>query len=260
MVDLRFSATELADRRNRITSFISEQVAAAGVEGVIIGLSGGLDSSVTAALAVKALGSGRVHGLSLPAAVSADEHRSDAERLAHDLGISFDEIEIEPLVEDIVSVTPSDDVGRVPRGNARARIRAVLSYTLANEENHLVLGTGNRSEALVGYFTKYGDGAVDCHPIGNLYKCQVRQLARELAIPEGIIEKPPTAELWESQTDEDELGLSYDDLDPILALHVDGPLSVAATARTLDCPVETVEHVADLVDRSAHKRTLPPTP
>jgi NAD+ synthase len=146
-------------------------------------------------------------------------------------------------------------------GNARARTRTVLNYLVANHEDALVLGTGNRSEAMVGYFTKYGDGAVDCHPIGNLYKQQVRQLAAHVGVPGELVEKPPTAGLWADQTDEEEMGIDYDSLDAILALHVDGPLSVAATAREVEeLTEEQVERVRQMSERTEHKRRVPPSP
>ena len=260
MVDLSLSEAELAAERQRITRFIREQVDEAGANGAVLGLSGGIDSSLTAALTVEAVGADAVTGLSLPAAVSSDRHRNDAELVADQLGLDLTVIEIEPLVSPLVEAVPHSSIGERARGNASARLRAVLNYLIANEEGRLVIGTGNRSEALVGYFTKYGDGAVDCHPIGGLYKCQVRQLARALDIPERIIEKPPTAELWAGQADEDELGLEYDQLDRILALNVDGPLSVAATARELDCSPELVERVRGLVSGAEHKRQMPPAP
>ncbi len=260
MIDLRFDAVELAERRDRIVSFIRDTHDAAGSDGVVIGLSGGIDSSLTASLAVEALGPDEVYGVSMPASVSADRHRSDAERLAAQLEIRFDTVEIEPVVAACIASLSHDDVDTFARGNARARVRAVLSYLIANEENRLVLGTGNRTEALVGYFTKYGDGAVDCLPIGNLYKCQVRQLARDVGVPDDIVEKPPTAELWTDQTDEDELGIEYDTLDAILALHVDGSLPRSRTAELADCAVETVDRVVSMVQTSAHKRAVPPAP
>jgi NAD+ synthase len=123
-----------------------------------------------------------------------------------------------------------------------------------------VLGTGNRAEAAVGYFTKYGDGAVDCHPIGNLYKQQVRQLAHHVGVAEDLAEKTPTAELWEEQTDESEMGVDYDTLDAVLALHVDGPLSRAATVRTVGCEPDAVDRIVGMYERSAHKRRMPPAP
>jgi NAD+ synthase len=131
---------------------------------------------------------------------------------------------------------------------------------VANHENRLVLGTGNRTEALAGYYTKYGDQAVDCNPIGNLYKLQVRQLAAYADVPEDLIEKTPSAGMWAGQTDEEELGVGYDTLDRVLALYVDGPLSKAATTRTLDVDPALVERVEELHTRSEHKRHMPPAP
>jgi NAD+ synthase len=145
-------------------------------------------------------------------------------------------------------------------GNVRVRTRGVLNYFVANAEARLVLGTGNRSETLTGYYTKYGDQAVDCNPIGNLYKRQVRQLAAYIGVPEDLVEKPPSAEMWVGQTDEEEMGLSYDLLDAILVLHVDGPLSTSATANTLDIDESTIDRVDELYARSEHKRHMPPAP
>ena len=260
MLELHFSDAELDRRRDHITNFVREQVDTAGAEGAVLGLSGGIDSTLVAHLAVDALGAENVHGLVLPARVSGDDNMSDAERVARELEMSYDVIEIEPIVESLLGAYPEAEGDRMAVGNARARVRGVLNYLVANHESRLVLGTGNRSEGAVGYFTKYGDGAVDCHPIGNLYKVQVRQLARHVGVPDDLVEKPPTAELWADQTDEDELGLTYDTLDSILATHVDGPLSVDATARHLGVEPETVEHVRALFEASEHKRNPPPAP
>ncbi len=260
MVDLRFSEEELETVNARITGFISEMIEEAGADGAVLGLSGGIDSTLTAYLAADALGAERIHGLVLPATVSSEDNMSDAERVAQDLGISYDVIEIEPIVDAFVGALPEVKGDHVAVGNARARIRAVLNYLLANHENRLVLGTGNRAEAAVGYFTKYGDGAVDCHPIGNLYKQQVRQLAHHVGIAEELAEKTPTAELWEEQTDESEMGVGYDTLDAVLALHIDGPLSKAATVRAVGCDPEAVERIVGMYERSAHKRRMPPSP
>lgn len=251
---------ELDRTRQRITSFIEETTTAAGADGAVLGLSGGIDSTLTAYLAVEALGSEGLHGLVMPGTVSSEDNMSDAEVVATELGISHDVIEIEPIVDSFLTAYPEASPDQVAVGNARARTRAVLNYLVANHEDRLVLGTGNRSEALVGYFTKFGDQAVDCNPIGNLYKCQVRGLARYVGVPDPIIEKEPTAGLWAGQTDEAELGLSYEHLDAILALHVDGPADVSATARAVGVDESTVTHVEDLVARSAHKRSMPPTP
>ncbi|PGF15643.1 NAD(+) synthetase [Natrinema sp. CBA1119] len=260
MIDLRFSDGELERQRDHITAFIRDRVDAAGADGVVLGLSGGIDSTLTGYLAVEALGAENVHGLVLPATVSSEGNMSDAELVAQDLEISYDVLEIEPIIDTILSTYPEAEGDREAVGNARARVRAVLNYLVANHESRLVLGTGNRSEAAVGYFTKYGDGAVDCHPIGNLYKGQVRQLARHVGVSEELAAKTATAELWADQTDEGELGISYETLDDILATHIDGPLSVAATCRLLEVDEETVERVRGMYERSEHKRNAPPAP
>ncbi|MFD1632727.1 NAD+ synthase [Haloplanus ruber] len=267
-LDLRLSEAELADAREHIVSFVRQTVDHAGADGAVLGLSGGIDSTLTAHLAVEALGADAVHGLVMPSEVNAADNMSDAERIARDLDIEYDVIDIEPIFDAFVSAFPGETDGdrletdplRTAAGNVRVRIRAVLDYFVANAENRVVLGTGNRSEALTGYFTKYGDGAVDCHPIGNLYKQQVRQLAAHVGVDDDLVTKTPSAEMWLGQTDEAEMGLDYDTLDAILALHVDGPLSEAATVRALDVTAEQIDRVVDLYETSAHKRAMPPSP
>ncbi len=260
-VDLLLSEAEIEARRERIVEFIAETVDDAGAEGAVLGLSGGIDSTTTAYLAVEALGSDDLRGLLMPSEVNADADRTDAERVAETLGIEYDVVDIAPVVDSFVEAAPdgvADD--RTALGNVRVRTRAVLNYFVANAEDRVVLGTGNRSEALAGYYTKYGDQAVDCNPIGNLYKSRVRQLARHLGVPEDLVERTPTAGMWEGQTDEEEMGLGYDELDGVLALHVDGPFSKSATCRTLGLPESTVERVVEMYKESEHKRRMPPAP
>ena len=268
-VDLQLAESELDATREHIVSFIRDQVEAAGVDGVVIGLSGGIDSTLTAYLAADALGSDAIHGLVMPSTVNVEENMSDAERIAMELEIPHDVIPIRPVVDAFLAAYPEGitrdridtDPLRTAVGNVRVRVRAVLEYFVANNEHRMVIGTGNRTEALVGYFTKYGDGAVDCLPIGNLYKQQVRQLASHMGVPADIVEKTPTAGLWSGQTDEGELGIDYDTLDAILALTVDGRVPKSAAARMLnDVTVETIDQVHDLYRRSAHKRRVPPAP
>jgi len=260
-LDLTLSESELAAHREHITSFIAEQVDGAGVDRAVIGLSGGIDSTLTSHLAVEAIGAANLHGLVMPSEANTESNMSDAERVAAELlGIEYDVVEINPLVDAVLDAYPDADGDRLAVGNLRVRMRAVLNYLVANHEDALVLGTGNRSEAMVGYFTKYGDGAVDCHPIANLYKGQVRQLAEYVGVPGEMARKTASAEMWVGQTDEEELGIDYETLDSILALHVDGPLSTAATARTIGIDEETVAHVRTLSEQSAHKRAAPPGP
>jgi NAD+ synthase len=267
-LDVTFSEAELEEQREHITSFISHQYEAADADVAVIALSGGIDSTLTSHLTVEALGTGNVYGLVLPSTVNREENMSDAERVASELlDIEYDVIEIDPLVEAFLEANPNTgpDAKDEPAlqttvGNLRARIRAVLGYMEANRRNGFVVGTGNRSEAAVGYFTKYGDGAVDCHPIANLYKGQVRQLARHLGVPDDLAGKTASAELWVDQTDEAELGMEYDTLDSILAVHIDGGLSVAGTARTIGVEERVVEEVRAMFAASAHKRQAPPGP
>jgi len=267
-VDLTLSEAELQAHHDHITSFIQAQLDAASVEDAVIALSGGIDSTTTAYLAVDALGADAVHGLVMPSEVNRDQNMSDAERVAETLGISYDVIEIEPIVETIVEAhpgiaddtTPDADPLRTAVGNLRVRTRAVLNYLTANAQNALVLGTGNRSEALVGYYTKYGDGAVDCHPILNLYKQQVRQLAAHMGVEDDLAEKTASAEMWSGQTDEEELGMDYDTLDAILAVHVNGGIPKSGTADLLDIEEQAVTGVRELYEQSAHKREMPPGP
>lgn len=260
MIDLNLSGEELEEARGHILTFISETVEGAGASGAVIGLSGGVDSALTAALAVEALGKTRVRGLILPSEVSSSENVDDAKELAEILGIEHEVLNIGPIMNSLLEAYPEAEGDRMAVGNASARIRAVLNYLVANHKDLIVLGTGNRSEILVGYYTKYGDGAVDCLPIGNLYKQQVRQMAEEVGVPDSIVNKTATAELWEEQTDEEEMGMSYDTLDAVLAMYVDGGFSSSATARALDLPGDTVEKVREMHRASEHKRNVPPAP
>jgi len=260
-IDLTFSEAELDAHRDHITSFIEAQVDAAGVDTVVLGLSGGIDSTLVSHLAVEALGRDAVHGLVMPSEVNRADNMSDAERVANDLlGIEYDVIEINPLVDAFLDAVPDTEGDQLAVGNLRVRCRAVLNYLVANHEGALVLGTGNRSEALVGYYTKYGDGAVDCHPIAALYKQQVRQLAKHVGVPDDLAEKTASAEMWAGQTDADEMGMDYDTLDSVLALHIDGGVPAAATADQLGVPLDVVETVREMYETSAHKRATPPGP
>ncbi|WP_099209562.1 NAD+ synthase [Thermococcus henrietii] len=237
-----------------ITAFIREKVEEARAEGVVIGISGGIDSATTAYLAVKALGRERVLGLIMPYYQNRDVE--DARLVCSSLGIECREINIKPIVDSFVSQLGFQP-DRRSLGNIMARTRMVLLYAHANEKNRLVLGTSNRSEFLTGYFTKWGDGASDYAPLINLYKTEVWEVAKLIGVPERIIEKKPTAGLWEGQTDEDELGISYRLLDEILWRLVDLLKDKEEIAEELGVPIERVEYVENLVKRSEHKRRLP---
>jgi len=240
------------------TEFIAESVEVAGADGVVVGLSGGIDSATSSALAVEALGAENVHGLVMPSEVSEDENMSDAERHARDFGIEYDVIEIQPVVDSFLEGYGAESKEAV--GNLAARVRMCYNYLVANEQSLLVLGTGNRSEILVGYYTKYGDGGVDILPIGGLYKTEVREVARELGVDEDIVQKPPTAGLWEGQTDEDELGVTYGVVDDFFAAYLDRDASVEEARNAAGVDDETAQRLLGLYRRSEHKRKTPPYP
>ncbi|ELZ34032.1 NAD synthetase [Halogeometricum pallidum JCM 14848] len=259
-LDLRLSPDELETTRDHILEFLRSIVDDAGAEGAVLGLSGGIDSTTVAHLAVDALSRKNVHGVVMPSEVNTDQNMSDAERVAEDLGIEYDVVEIQPIAEAFFDAFPEAADDRLAAGNVYVRTRGVLNYFVANAEDKVVLGTGNRSEGLTGYFTKYGDQAVDCNPIGNLYKQQVRQLAAAMGVDEDLVMKTPSAEMWEGHSDESEMGLDYDTLDAILAMHVDGPLSKSATVDHLGVTDDQVDRVVELYERSEHKRHMPPAP
>ncbi|WP_297523667.1 NAD+ synthase [Thermococcus sp.] len=238
----------------KITGFISRKVEEAGAEGVVVGISGGIDSATTAYLAVRALGKGRVLGLIMPYYANGDVE--DAKLVCESLGIECRLISIKPIVSAFVE-SLGFQLDKKTLGNVMVRTRMVLLYAHANQMNRLVLGTSNRSELLTGYFTKWGDGASDYAPLINLYKTEVWEMAKLLGVPGRIIEKKPTAGLWEGQTDEDELGISYRLLDEILWRLVDLKMPRDRIAEELGIGAETVEHVERLVKESEHKRRLP---
>lgn len=233
--------------------FIKEKVGGAGANGVVIGISGGIDSATVAYLAVRALGKDRVMGLIMPYYKNRDV--DDAKLVCESLGIEYRLIHIKPIVDEFEKAVGGLDTRS--RGNVMSRTRMVLLYAHANARNYLVLGTSNRSEFLTGYFTKWGDGASDYAPLINLYKTEVWEIAKRLGVPERIIQKKPSAGLWEGQTDEDELGISYHLLDEILWRLVDLKMEKGEIARELGVPVERVEYVEGLVKKSEHKRRLP---
>jgi NAD+ synthase len=199
--------------KNRIISWIRKQVKLSGAKGIVLGLSGGIDSAVVAALCKEAVGKDRVLVLFLPCNSNAQDLK-DARLVASKLGLKSKLVDLSGVYNNFLKALPP--AGGLAKGNLKPRLRMSTLYYFANKLNYLVCGTGNKSELLVGYFTKYGDGGVDILPIADLFKRQVRKLAGELKIPQGVITKPPTAGLWHGQTDEGEMGITYDELDDIL--------------------------------------------
>lgn len=192
-----------------LAGWIGAQVRSAGKKGVVLGLSGGVDSAVVAALSKLALDD-KVLGLILPCKSHAEDIRL-AREVAKVFGISTREVALDNLFDELAASCP--EANRLARANIKPRLRMVMLYYFANTLGYLVAGTGNKSELTVGYFTKYGDGGVDILPLGNLLKKDVNKLASELGVPRAVIERPPSAGLWEGQTDEGEMGITYDELD-----------------------------------------------
>ena len=240
---------------NTITSELKIYFSENKISKGIIGLSGGVDSSLVAFLAVKALGKKNIVGLIMPYKTNNPEDIDDAKAVAKELDIQYKIIEITPIVDKIKEVLGITN--KVPLGNVAARVRMITLYNEAWSNNGIVLGTGNKTELLVGYFTKYGDGGVDILPIGDLYKTQVWKVAKAIGVPNKIVNKTPTAGLWTGQTDEDELGVSYKILDKILVGLFELNMTEVQIASELGIDVETIKRVALRVTESEHKRKLP---
>lgn len=260
---LRPAMTDLVPRFREehvplIESFIAHAVEASGRTGVVLGLSGGVDSALVAKLCADALGARRVLALGLPEGDGGSD-LADARAYAKALGIAFRVIDIAPFVASLEAGLKPRKADRVARGNLRARVRMVVSYYVANTEGRIVMGTGNKSELLTGYFTRWGDGGVDFLPIGDLYKTQVREMARRLGVPKKIVDKTPTAGLWPGQTDEGELGMAYDDLDRVL-LGLELQMEVEAIAEKTGISLAEVQRIDALVRATAFKRKTPLVP
>lgn len=246
-----------------ISEFIKNKVDESGTEGLIVGLSGGLDSSTVASISAKAVNKDNVLGLILPSQSTTQEDVEDAISLAELLGIEKEVIPIDKLIGpfgELCIHATSRYHNQLAKANLKARIRMMILYYHANSMNRLVVGTGNRSELLVGYFTKYGDGGVDILPMGDLYKTDVQEVANYLQIPKNILKKAPTAGLWSGQTDEEELGIKYHLLDQILYLLVDEKIDDIETAEKLKISEEEVLRVRNMMKAAEHKIKMPPIP
>jgi NAD+ synthase len=229
--------------RYKIISWIKQKVKDSGVKGIVLGLSGGIDSAVVAALAKGAVGKNNLLVLFMPCD-SNPQDLKDAELVAHELGLKSKFVDLSAVYNNFLKVLPG--AISLARGNLKPRLRMSTLYYFANKLNYLVCGTGNKSELMVGYFTKYGDGGVDILPIADLFKRQVRQLAKELKIPQAIITKPPTAGFWNGQTDEGEMGITYNELDDILDRFCNHKEQIAGS--------KNVNKVIRMYKKSEHKR------
>lgn len=237
-----------------LSEFLSNELLRTGLDRFVLGLSGGIDSAVVAYLAADAIGAERVHCLLLPYRTSNPQSAVDATAVGEALGVPLETVDITPIVDGFAAAT--QDADRLRLGNIMARVRMTLLYDHSARVDGLVLGTSNKTELLLGYGTLHGDQASAINPIGDLYKTQVRTLARHLGVPSEIIDKPPSADLWPEQSDEDELGFGYDEVDRLLALLVDARVS-RRTAIARGFAPELVERVTLQIVRSQFKRRPP---
>lgn len=237
-----------------LVQFIADETRSAGFSKGVIGVSGGVDSAVSAFLTAKALGKENTWGLILPYKTSSSESVKDAENVVRELGIRTETIDISPMVDaycDRFGITDN-----VRRGNVMARVRMIILYDLSAREKALVIGTSNKTELMVGYGTLYGDTACAINPLGDLYKTQVWQLAAALGVPQNIIDKTPTADLWPGQTDEAELGISYRELDALLYQMVDERRNDEELQR-LGFATDFIKNVRGMIRKNQFKRRPP---
>ena len=251
-IDLEKTKTDIVD-------FIKSKVSESKTDGIVVGLSGGIDSTLTAYLACEAVGSENVFGIVLPSSTTPTEDTVHGTEIAKILGIEYRQIAIDGILNEFLLKTQLEE-NDLAIGNLKARIRMSIIYYFANHENYLVSGTGNKSEILIGYFTKHGDGACDIEPIGDLYKSEVFKLSEYMGLPEEIVTKPPRAGLWKGQTDEAEIGMSYDLLDQILYLYADKDMKNTEIADKLNISVDDVDMIITKVIRSEHKSKVPEIP
>ncbi len=247
------------DAKRIMEEFIEDIVERAHVKGVVVGVSGGIDSSVVYRLTVEALGPEKVHALVMPdTRTTPKEDINDALSIIKEYGSSYHVVSIDNIV-DSYSILPFFDIkDRIPTGNLRARIRMTILYYYANKYGLLVLGTGDRSELFIGYYTKYGDGGVDALPIGSLLKTQVRKMAEHLGIPERIVKKPSSPRLWPGHMAEEELGMSYEEIDLVIHAILDKGIPPDKVPDETGVSSHIVERIIEMHRATRHKRTTPP--
>ncbi|MBI5473253.1 MAG: NAD+ synthase [Ignavibacteriae bacterium] len=237
-----------------LVDFIRDETHNAGFTKGVVGLSGGIDSTVSAFLAAKALGAENVLGVLMPYKLSHESSRSDAERVARQLGIKTELVDITPMVD--AYLQSRNGIDNVRSGNVMARQRMIVLYDFSSRENALVIGTSNKTELFLGYGTLFGDMACAINPLGDLYKTQVWQLAEALGVPQNLIDKKPSADLWEGQTDEGEFGFTYKKADHLLYSMIDGRRSITEL-KEMGFEPELIERVRQMIVKSQFKRRLP---
>jgi NAD+ synthase len=252
MIDLTLN-TDLA--RTILTGFLRSEITRAGFSHAVVGLSGGIDSSLSCFLAAEALGPKNVLAIRMPYKSSSVESLDHAQLVIDALGVQSLTVPITDMADPLFERFPQ--AGSVRRGNVMARLRMIILYDQSEEFRGLVVGTGNKTEILLGYTTLFGDAACALNPLGDLYKTQVRQLSRAIGVPEVIVAKPPSADLWLGQTDEGELGFTYAEVDQLLYLLVDQRYSPEECV-SAGFPEKFVRAVVERVRRNHFKRVQPP--
>lgn len=252
MIDLNINYT-LA--RKFVSGFIKREITKAGFNRGLIGLSGGIDSALSCYLTVEALGPENVLAIRMPYKTSSSASKEHAGLIIEDLKINHLDIPITEIVDPLFKQFPN--MTKVRKGNAMARARMIVLYDQSKEYDALVIGTGNKTEILLGYTTLFGDSACAINPIGDLYKTQVRQLAKDIGVPQVIIDKAPSADLWKGQTDEDELGFTYSKVDKLLYLWIDLRYSKKDLVEA-GFEEDFIQQVMERVRRYQYKRMLPP--
>lgn len=250
--------TQPFDPESAITTikrFLTGKLLESSLNGFVVGLSGGIDSALSCTLAVEAVGPEKVLGVLMPYAISSQSSRDDAITLSQKLGIETRLVEITPMID--AYFDRIDDSNRLRAGNKMARERMSILFDIAHETQRLVLGTGNRTEICLGYTTLYGDSACSLNPIGELYKSEVRELAKKLGVPDSIITKAPSADLWVGQTDEGEIGVTYEQIDVVLRKIVDEGVTSLAELEKAGIAQTDASRVLSLLNRNAFKRVPP---
>ena len=242
--------------RKILVEFLGQEIGKVGLSRAVVGLSGGIDSALSCYLAVEALGAQNVLAIRMPYRASSPDSLEHAQLVIDALGVPHDTVDITPMVEPLFERYPARSVTQNRKGNVMARERMIILYDQSAAWHGLVVGTSNKTELLLGYGTLFGDMASAVNPLGDLYKTQIRQLAAAVGVPQPIMDKPPSADLWAGQTDESEMGLSYEQVDRLLYLIVDERYSLDEAVKA-GFAREYVERVWKMVRVNSFKRRLP---
>ena len=239
-----------------LTGFIKNETRKIGISKAVIGLSGGIDSAVTAYLAAEALGKENVLCVLMPYKTSSKASITDALKVVRELKVRCLTVEISEVVDSYLSKMNDKEISNLRKGNVMARVRMITLYDLSARENAIVIGTGNKTEILLGYSTIFGDTACAINPIGDLYKTQISDLAKYLKIPQSIIDKKPSADLWEGQTDENEMGLTYKEVDKFLFQKINNRKSKAMLLKS-GYTKDYIEKIDSMIAKNKFKRFPP---